>query len=222
VDEVLAVGDAEFQKKCLGKMESVSRTEGRTVLFVSHNTRAVQTLCVKGIVLEAGMTKCVGTVEEAFSAYTSRTATQFSVEFPVNDSRPSISLVRIDEHQLEQGNLVVDIGFKSPFELNPPVPGLVVSSALGTPVFGTNTRFHDYASIQPKRTEGVLRLVAKALPIHAGLYKLSVWLGDWQVDYDEKREALAFEFKNGHMAANAPNPELIGFVDPKLTWDLVS
>lgn len=54
VDEVLAVGDAEFQKKCLGKMGDISKGEGRTVLFVSHNMAAVKTLCTKGIVLENG------------------------------------------------------------------------------------------------------------------------------------------------------------------------
>src|ERR1043165_119068 len=54
VDEVLAVGDAEFQKKCLGKMQDVSSSEGRTVLFVRHNMLAIQTLCNKGFVLNKG------------------------------------------------------------------------------------------------------------------------------------------------------------------------
>jgi len=54
VDEVLAVGDAEFQKKCLGKMESVSRSEGRTVLFVSHNMDAIIRLCSKAVILNKG------------------------------------------------------------------------------------------------------------------------------------------------------------------------
>jgi lipopolysaccharide transport system ATP-binding protein len=54
VDEVLAVGDAEFQKKCLGKMQEVSKGEGRTVLFVSHNMAAVSALCSSGLVLERG------------------------------------------------------------------------------------------------------------------------------------------------------------------------
>jgi len=54
VDEVLAVGDAEFQKKAIGKMQDVSRGEGRTVLFVSHNMAAVRSLCNRGIVLENG------------------------------------------------------------------------------------------------------------------------------------------------------------------------
>jgi lipopolysaccharide transport system ATP-binding protein len=69
VDEVLAVGDAEFQKKCLGKMGEVSKGEGRTVLFVSHNMAAVQSLCGKGIVLKDGTLNFTGDAVEAVSAY---------------------------------------------------------------------------------------------------------------------------------------------------------
>jgi lipopolysaccharide transport system ATP-binding protein len=68
VDEVLAVGDAAFQKKCLGKMGDVAR-EGRTVLLVSHNAYAISRLCAKGICLEAGSVVRVGSVREALSAY---------------------------------------------------------------------------------------------------------------------------------------------------------
>ena len=69
IDEVLAVGDAEFQKKCLGKMEDVSKNEGRTVLFVSHNMGAIATLCNKGIVLEKGEVNYHGTSIEAIERY---------------------------------------------------------------------------------------------------------------------------------------------------------
>ena len=55
VDEVLAVGDAEFQRKCLGKMDEVSRKDGRTVLFVSHNHAAIRSLCTHGLVLRNGI-----------------------------------------------------------------------------------------------------------------------------------------------------------------------
>ncbi|WP_083522074.1 ABC transporter ATP-binding protein [Desulfovibrio fairfieldensis] len=68
VDEVLAVGDAAFQKKCLGKMEAVSK-EGRTVLFVSHNMAAVQQLCQKGILLENARLKVNSSVEMAIDMY---------------------------------------------------------------------------------------------------------------------------------------------------------
>ena len=69
VDEVLAVGDAEFQKKCLGKMGDVSKGEGRTVLFVSHNMAAVKSLCNNGIVLNKGIIEHIGDVDRCVSLY---------------------------------------------------------------------------------------------------------------------------------------------------------
>lgn len=71
VDEVLAVGDAEFQKKAIGKMREISQKEGRTVLFVSHNMTSVRSLCKSGIVLENGSVSFTGTVDEAVSRYLS-------------------------------------------------------------------------------------------------------------------------------------------------------
>jgi lipopolysaccharide transport system ATP-binding protein len=69
VDEVLAVGDAEFQKKCLGKMGEVSRGEGRTILFVSHNMQAVSTLCRKLILLKNGEIAYNGNVKDGLNFY---------------------------------------------------------------------------------------------------------------------------------------------------------
>jgi lipopolysaccharide transport system ATP-binding protein len=69
VDEVLAVGDAQFQTKCLGKMQDVSEKEGRTVLFVSHNLGMVQTLCRRGILLGQGRILSDGPISEAVSTY---------------------------------------------------------------------------------------------------------------------------------------------------------
>ena len=69
VDEVLAVGDAEFQKKAIGKMQDVSKGEGRTVLFVSHNMEAVKNLCYRGVVLEKGGIVLDTTAYDAVSYY---------------------------------------------------------------------------------------------------------------------------------------------------------
>lgn len=69
VDEVLAVGDAEFQKKAIGKMKDVSKGEGRTVLFVSHNMTSVKQLCKNGILLENGKVAYSGTAEETIDKY---------------------------------------------------------------------------------------------------------------------------------------------------------
>ena len=87
VDEVLAVGDAEFQKKCLGKMGDVSKGEGRTVLFVSHNMAAIQKLCDKGIFLENGLIKNSGEITDVTKAYLS------------NSKIESIKLINIKERK---------------------------------------------------------------------------------------------------------------------------
>jgi lipopolysaccharide transport system ATP-binding protein len=71
VDEVLAVGDSEFQKKCLGKMEDVSKNEGRTVLFVSHNMSAIKHLCNSGILLNSGKIGCVDNIMKVIEKYNS-------------------------------------------------------------------------------------------------------------------------------------------------------
>jgi lipopolysaccharide transport system ATP-binding protein len=69
LDEVLAVGDAEFQAKCLGKMKDVSTNQGRTVLFVSHSIAAIRQLCNKAILLEQGQQKAIGDIDDVISVY---------------------------------------------------------------------------------------------------------------------------------------------------------
>ena len=69
VDEVLAVGDAEFQKKAIGKMQDVSKGEGRTVLFVSHNMASIKALCKTGVLLENGMVRSIGQIDDVVAEY---------------------------------------------------------------------------------------------------------------------------------------------------------
>ncbi|MFY0651316.1 MAG: ABC transporter ATP-binding protein [Cyclobacteriaceae bacterium] len=88
VDEVLAVGDVEFQKKAIGKMRESSQSEGRTVLFVSHSMGAVQKLCKRAILLEMGKVNMIGSVEEVVGEY-------------VNKIRPQ-EIGKIDNSQFEE------------------------------------------------------------------------------------------------------------------------
>ena len=81
VDEVLAVGDTEFQKKCLGKMDEVSRNQGRTVLFVSHNMEAVLKLCSRAVLIESGRVRTIGHVKNVVPTYlNSQSASPRSVD----------------------------------------------------------------------------------------------------------------------------------------------
>jgi lipopolysaccharide transport system ATP-binding protein len=82
VDEVLAVGDAEFQKKCLGKVEEVAQNDGRTILLVSHNMGLISALCRNAILLDGGQVTRAGPVHEVISHYySSGMGTSFSVDF---------------------------------------------------------------------------------------------------------------------------------------------
>ena len=83
IDEVLAVGDAEFQKKAIGKMQDISKTDGRTVLFVSHNMAAVKSLCTRGIVLEHGRVVFEGGTDEAVSFYLGQG--KLKADMPLNE-----------------------------------------------------------------------------------------------------------------------------------------
>jgi lipopolysaccharide transport system ATP-binding protein len=91
VDEVLAVGDAEFQKKCLGKMETVSRKEGRTVLFVSHNMQAVQQLTASSIVLQSGRVAFAGSTDVAVVEYLKKSGSPEASCYEVTNARRRIS-----------------------------------------------------------------------------------------------------------------------------------
>jgi lipopolysaccharide transport system ATP-binding protein len=99
VDEVLAVGDAAFQKKCLGKMEEVGR-EGRTVLFVSHNLVAVEGLCTRALVLESGAKKFDGNVREGLSVYNTSLGSLISEDLSLRNDRSGNGLLRFSGYSL--------------------------------------------------------------------------------------------------------------------------
>ena len=99
VDEVLAVGDAEFQKKAIGKMKDVSHGEGRTVLFVSHNMASIRALCNHGVLLENGMVKMIGAVNPVVDTYLKDNnggATSSEIEWTANNAprKGAVSVLR--------------------------------------------------------------------------------------------------------------------------------
>jgi len=106
VDEVLAVGDAEFQKKCLGKMDEVTKQEGRTILFVSHNMGAIQNLCKKCILLTQGKIKMVGETNNVITKYLqSKTWNQPQIKFKPNlNKKAQILEITIKDQNAEINN----------------------------------------------------------------------------------------------------------------------
>jgi lipopolysaccharide transport system ATP-binding protein len=100
VDEVLAVGDAEFQKKAIGKMQDVSRQGGRTVLFVSHNMASIQKLCSKAIVLENGKIKYVGNVSDGISNYLSTSNSSVKQILEDRKDRTGEGLIKFKDYNI--------------------------------------------------------------------------------------------------------------------------
>jgi lipopolysaccharide transport system ATP-binding protein len=119
VDEVLAVGDADFQKKCLGKMKAVSAGEGRTVLFVSHNMQAVKNLCNKSLYLVDGRLQSIGDTEKVINDYLLREAKKVSeVSYETPDEAPGIAQVKLKSAKLEIAGRDKDyIDVHTPFKL---------------------------------------------------------------------------------------------------------
>jgi len=113
VDEVLAVGDAQFQKKCLGKMENIGR-EGRTILFVSHNITAIKTLCTTGILLDKGCVAFNGAVEKAVDQYLSANKLEkneiFWNDIATAPGNENIRLASIVVKPLKGATITIDSG----------------------------------------------------------------------------------------------------------------
>ncbi|MDQ3396062.1 MAG: polysaccharide ABC transporter ATP-binding protein, partial [Bacteroidota bacterium] len=101
VDEVLAVGDAEFQKKCIGKMHDVSEKQGRTVLFVSHNMQAVQNLCTRAIMLQNGLVIDTGAPNLVINRYLSKVAkNQLEQSWESIDVAPGNEFIKVKSVRL--------------------------------------------------------------------------------------------------------------------------
>lgn len=130
IDEVLAVGDAEFQKKAIGKMQDISKGEGRTVLFVSHNLMAVQTLCTRAIVLEHGKVVFEGNTNDSVEFYLSKSRRIERYESILNKSNRrwktsgEVELSKIISKTLEV-NVRSKLSFDVYLKINSKIKGLI-------------------------------------------------------------------------------------------------
>jgi len=184
VDEVLAVGDASFQKKCMGKMGDVAK-EGRTVLFVSHNMAAVQNLCNRGMVLHNGCVQAIGSQDDAISAYlvslgggknslslrTDRVGTGDvrvnSIEFINEDGRMLDSVISGQD-------LVIRFYFKKigGAAHSRVITSLMVKTQMDVPVFLHHNRLNRLF-FGPLPKQGFFEFKIKRLPLPPAVYSIS-------------------------------------------------
>ncbi len=217
IDEVLAVGDAQFQKKCLGKMGEVAHDSGRTVLFVSHNTAALQAICRTGLWLNKGRVMQTGPINECLSAYLASGAEE-SVFVPVNRNKPHITSVTVDRTALATGRLRISVGFQSPFPLSRPVVGITLFSRYGQPLAGSNGRMLGERWAPPAAAAGVITAEIFPLPLHSDTYRASIFLGDAGQDYDVRHDTAEFDFISGNFYPECPPLQAIGSLDLPWQW----
>jgi lipopolysaccharide transport system ATP-binding protein len=196
VDEVLAVGDAEFQKKCLGKMNDVSKGEGRTVLFVSHNMAAVENLCKKGVLLENGILVDFNAIKTTLRKYRERQ--NESVKLGIwhtsfLNEKLKAQLVKVNLELTYECNriqvsteLVTNIGFRSSFL------AFDIKSLDETPIFQSIPIEEPFIQFS---NENLIIVTEIELPkLIPGIYTLSVWVGpDYNETYDWQKDCLIFE-----------------------------
>jgi lipopolysaccharide transport system ATP-binding protein len=203
VDEVLAVGDAQFQKKCLGKMKEVASGQGRTVLFVSHNMPAVRSLCRTGIVMEGGRMAMRGTAEECVARYVNQSldsGLRASNTFarPKDDS-PWMTSVRLlcdgePATVVPMGaRLALEIEFAADVPIQHPRLGVVISTVDGEKLLNLNNRFQPSPQFETPVTRGTIRCDLGMVPLVARKYTINLYLGDQVHDSHIAEDALSFE-----------------------------
>jgi lipopolysaccharide transport system ATP-binding protein len=233
VDEVLAVGDAGFQKKCLGRMGEVAN-EGRTVLFVSHNLPSVEKLCRRVVVIDGGQVRMQGDAASCISAYLGmRSEARAGVDLAaVPRLDPRLVPVFTGFELLDpSGRAFSSVGcgeavefrlhYTAPTEIANPSFGIIVSSAMGTPLFFLQTRAQlGLTERAPRSGSVVCRL--DEMPLVPGDYLLTFgsMTGDRQLDLLEHAASFTVEPRDFFNSGNLP-PASNGPVLVRATWDLV-
>lgn len=177
VDEVLAVGDAEFQKKAIGKMQDISRGEGRTVLFVSHDMGAIQNLCTRLIVLEDGISNFDGNVSEGIEYYLSSSQSAGNISFRSDSPVEGINEVQFFDKGMKEITQVLT-GQKVLARIryhNPAKKDLSFSigffDAMGNFLFACRS---DVVNFRADKKEGEVFMQIDKWPLSAGSYSYNL------------------------------------------------
>jgi lipopolysaccharide transport system ATP-binding protein len=206
VDEVLAVGDSEFQKKCLGKMKDVA-TGGRTVLLVSHNMASVTNLCNHTLVLGRGRLLFSGPTDAAVDFYANTIAQAAAGDVDLSNFRPAwasphITAARLTDPQGKRvgtfpmgGDIRVEVDFVSPPDapLRSPILGVVLNHSTNGILGGVNMRMTASEPQSGEYPSGTLTCLLKRPPLLQGTYSLDLWLGDGAGDIDCLIGYIVFE-----------------------------
>jgi ABC-type polysaccharide/polyol phosphate transport system ATPase subunit len=230
IDEVLAVGDAEFQAKCLGKMEDVTKS-GRTILFVSHNMSAVESLCSKSILLKNGQLASFGLSQDVVANYmklidSSASGNSGSILFTSKNSGPidKIEILcdgRISNLVYMGCHLEIRVHFRTRDLLDEPVLGLIVKDSQNIPLIGINNKHYNIKLTSQPINQGYISMVIPHLPLFEGIYHVDVHFGNAFRDLEVLRDCFQFtveamKFSAGEM----PDKKINRIFIKDISWHL--
>jgi lipopolysaccharide transport system ATP-binding protein len=227
VDEVLAVGDQEFQRKCLGRMREVA-TDGRTVLLVSHNMAAVTSLCSRALVLRAGQLTFIGDVSGAAAEYASRDAQPLVGDLRNRFDRRGSGEIRCISLAVRNrsGELTHSVRPAEPFEI---VVEYEAKTALRDVGFSIDVELLDGTRVSTlfsafrnetfsiEEGRGTMSCQISGLPLRPDSYSLNVFIGAHSAVYDFVDRALTFDiesidiFGTGRLPDAAHGPLIANF-----------
>ena len=235
IDEVLAVGDFEFQKRCLGKMDDVAKS-GRTVIFVSHNMDAIQKLCTRAISLKNGVIDSIGTVESTIEKYLASAETTKKTLNISGIKRESgygelIKITGID--LLNSKNVATNnILFREKFEVKVYIKSFKhlkdidvsvrIDSDRGVPITSIVSSDSDIASDFNKYQEKVYSLKLDYFYLTPGNYSLVVTVKSGRMAYDRLENIINFKVSNLVFGNQKPHNELWGLVQLYPKWEIKS
>lgn len=232
VDEVLAVGDAEFQKKCLGKMDHVSKSEGRTIIFVSHNMAAVQKLCENGILLKGGVVEQKSLIKDVISTYvSSNSSTASTISLKNREDRINGTKYRFSDIKLLNINGIEtdivfsgdSISFNINIEGNTEIPKVIVRlqilDSFGIINFTCNN-YHSQGAFNKISSSQSISCIIDKLPLNVGNYQVNLQLISDLKIMDEVENALQFKVESGFFfeTGNLPNTGMGLLVDHN--WEI--
>ena len=225
VDEVLAVGDAEFQKKAIGKMQDVSRGEGRTVLFVSHNMASVKSLCKTGVLLENGSVKYIGGINETVEHYIGDGGNTENQYFDDLSIAPGNDVIRIKSFEIlpldGSSQITIETGvlfrlkfmcYKENAMLDADIE---VRSMDDIIIFQMGRVLGKIGEKDSKIGMYTVDFKLNSYTVNAGRYKVNLWFGENQryLVYDGLEQCFEVENSLADMGFN--QSVLPGFLRPK-------
>ena len=205
VDEVLAVGDAAFQKKAIGKMKSVSQGEGRTVLFVSHDLAAIKALCTRAILLEDGMVSASGSVEDIVKKYTMIAPIGLKKNVDLKNlprTRQCLGEIRLEEAKINKVRFSASDTIEVSVKLNSEIISNDFALDLAIVDQTDNKVFHIYNHLLPNSIRQINKGTSKfkftipQLRLKEGVYTINLSTRTPGIMQDILNNVLSFEVTN--------------------------